>query len=192
MLYFNLPEKIYKHDIKPQLAFEWEKTNPSITINELIEVFEKLDSQSKSSSSQKKNYIPNVILMRVDATNEDGEVQNEIIGGYSSSSWLITVGEERDKDKGGDVKNDGHRGDDSCFLFNLTQDLRFNARPGKDFYISAYEHKLSFGNTDLVINGSFDKVTSEVRKPKNVNPLYQDNEQNDQATSHFSIGNDLS
>ena len=109
MLYFNLPEYIYKEGTKPICCFEWEKTNPSITINELIEVFEKLDSQSKSSSSQKKLHIPNVILMRVNATNEDGEVTDEIIGGFSSGSWLITVGEERDKDK--DVKNDGHRGD---------------------------------------------------------------------------------
>jgi len=60
-------------------------------------------------------------------------------------------------------------GDSSCFLFNLTQNLRFNAREGKAFYISASKNEIKFGDTDLVIR-DLNNVTSSIRKPDAVNP----------------------
>ena len=61
-------------------------------------------------------------------------------------------------------------GDSSCFLFNLTMNLRFNAREDKPYYISARNNEIKFGDTDLVIRGDFTNVTSNIRKPQNVNP----------------------
>jgi hypothetical protein len=69
-----------------------------------------------------KNVTPSVILMKVEALDENKKLQSYIIGGYASHSWLISVG------------NGSGNGDDSCFLFNLTLNLRLNARKSKPFY----------------------------------------------------------
>ena len=122
-------------------------------ISALIEVFEKLTSLQTSKVGRRDDTkIPNIILMEVEVESEDndGQITTNIIGGYSSDSWLITVGNESNC-----------LGNDTCFLFNLTQNLRFNARKldkknGKNVgYISASEKKLKFGETDLVISVSF-------------------------------------
>ena len=71
-----------------------------------------------------------------------------IIGGYASHKW-----------KG---QATGGNGDKSCFLFNLTQNLRFNAREGMGWYQSSDGQYLKFGNTDLVIADGFQTVTSSI------------------------------
>ena len=60
-------------------------------------------------------------------------------------------------------------------MFNLTQNLRFSARPGSKFYQKTEIKKTSdveyikFGTTDLVIEGPrFGKVTSMIT-PANQN-----------------------
>ena len=97
--------------------------------------------------------------MEVDIPAKNGKPKyTNIIGGYSSDSWLITVGDEHNS-----------LGNDTCFLFNLTQNMRFNARKfqtkkdgnknkeqGGGGYIFASEKLLRFGDTDLVINVSLE------------------------------------
>jgi|LauGreDrversion4_2_1035121.scaffolds.fasta_scaffold924597_1 hypothetical protein len=64
--------------------------------------------------------MPNVIIMRVDYAG-----QKMIIGGYSSHGWLredmIT------ENVGGMDLTMRFGGDDTCFLFNLTHNLRFDS-----------------------------------------------------------------
>ena len=59
-------------------------------------------------------------------------------------------------------------GDNSCFLFNLTHNLRFNARENRAPYISASNNEIKFGDTDLTILNEFTNVTSQIRKPQTV------------------------
>ena len=43
-------------------------------------------------------------------------------------------------------------GSETCFLFNLTKNIRFDARKGKDAYMFCPDdHTISFGDTDLVL-----------------------------------------
>jgi len=65
----------------------------------------------------------NVIIMRVESEERDnnmaadeGKDSGFIVGGYASHGWSASF---------------NLRGDDSCFLFNLTQNLRFNAKKGQ-------------------------------------------------------------
>lgn len=62
--------------------------------------------------------------MKIDASDEkDSEDHKDlngfVIGGYASDGWSASF-------------NLG--GDETCFLFNLTQNLRFNAVKGKNHY----------------------------------------------------------
>lgn len=83
---------------------------------------------------------PNVIIMQVD--------KDLIIGGYASHGWSISEKE---------------RGNDTCFLFNLKQNLRFNAVPGKKHYQETLgKDGIKFGDQDLVIHNDFKAVTSEI------------------------------
>ncbi len=69
--------------------------------------------------------MPNVILMRVEFGG-----QKLIIGGYTSHGWLredmIT------ENVGGMNLTMRFGGDDTCFLFNLTQNLRFDTLKHSD------------------------------------------------------------
>jgi hypothetical protein len=56
-------------------------------------------------------------------------------------------------------------GDETCFLFNLTLNLRFNARPGMPYYQSTSKDDIRFGNTDLVVKDGFNTVTSHITLP---------------------------
>ena len=74
----------------------------------------KTSHDGKSSKSQRSN----IILMEVEVPGQ----QRNIIGGYASHQWKA---------------NNSCVGDETCFLFNLTQNLRFNARKregGVTFY----------------------------------------------------------
>ena len=67
-----------------------------------------LEAFEKQASSTLRQ--PNVILMKMGKT---------IIGGYASHGWKIS---------------DTKLGDDTCFLFNLTQNFRFSAVTGHEYY----------------------------------------------------------
>ena len=54
-------------------------------------------------------------VVPVNSTDKD----SYIIGGYASHQWKA---------------NNAELGDENCFLFNLTQNLRFNARGDAPFY----------------------------------------------------------
>lgn len=72
-----------------------------------------------------KNHGANIILMEVapvegKSTMDKKSQQSYVIGGYASHQWKA---------------NNDNTGDKSCFLFNLTSNLRFNARANADgFY----------------------------------------------------------
>ncbi len=55
-------------------------------------------------------------------------------------------------------------GDESCFLFNLSLNLRFNTMPGKMFYQKVDDNSIMFGDGVSVINEDFDRVTSEIKQ----------------------------
>ena len=85
--------------------------------------------------------------------NENDDSETFIIGAYSPDSWCW--GSEGQEIKGGD---------DTCFLFNLTENLRFNARPDKEYYTVSGENEMRFGTTDLVISGDFNNVSSSITR----------------------------
>ena len=96
-------------------------------------------------------------------------------------------------------------GDETCFLFNLTKNLRFNAQPSRSFYTRADSEKIQFGNNDLVITEDFYRVTSNIKPPqlkmsKKKKPLEQPQRKGknsiqamagNDVESHFCFGNSL-
>lgn len=83
---------------------------------------------------------PNVIIMRVE--------KDLVVGGYASHGWSIS---------------ENQRGDDTCFLFNIKQNFRFSAVPGKKYYQETISKDgFKFGSSDLVVENDFKSVTSEI------------------------------
>ena len=157
-------------------------------LSEIIEQFEVAHDARQDGLGRGKrsgDAAPNIILMRVDRNDGHSDSNKTyIIGGYASHKW-----------KGQANGN----GDKSCFLFNLTQNLRFNAREGMPFYQSSDGSYLQFGNTDLRITDSFQTVTSLIQPPTNYDGgpggdrrvANAENRQGAGSGSHFSFGNDL-
>lgn len=89
-------------------------------IGDLIEVFENYGD----------TVTPSVILMKCDHDfdKDTNAVKSYIIGGYASHGWRVSVGMGNGGSTGNGI------GGNSCFLFNLTLNLRFNARDGLDYY----------------------------------------------------------
>lgn len=71
-------------------------------------MFRQLLVSFESVSNAKKN--PCILVMKVGL---------QILGAYCNEGWAI---------------QEKYRGDSQCFLFNLTNNLRFNAVPGFDHY----------------------------------------------------------
>lgn len=85
------------------------------------------------------------------------------MGAYCNEGWAI---------------QEKYRGNSACFLFNLTNNLRFNAVPGFSHYQETYEdaslategrgkeankiYELRFGTTDMVIANDFKACSSEI------------------------------
>lgn len=119
--------------------------------------------------------------MKIDmAPDDEGLERSYIIGGYASDGWLIKEGKEG-------------KGDENCFLFNLTLNLRFNAREKMPYWQSTSKDEIRFGNTDLVIKDSFATVTSHITLPNSSGAPLGNGIRKDQTNggSHFSFGNDL-
>ena len=87
-------------------------------MKDLIEEQEGDNEEMKIDGKQDKNQSQNIILMEV-VPERSNSKESYIIGGYASHQWKA---------------NNSERGDDTCFLFNLTQNLRFNARSDAPFY----------------------------------------------------------
>lgn len=115
-----------------------------------------------------------------------------IVGGFASHGWLVSGGMGNNIGSGGNGGS-GKGGDQSCFLFNLTLNLRFNARPGLDYYQFSSKEEIRFGNMDLVINDGFNSVTSKISVPSAVPENRAGKMGSSQASqgSHFCFGNDL-
>ena len=155
LLYFNLPyDPIISEMWKPQLMFSYRSDDNETDkkeLSQIIEEFEVAHDQRHDGQGRGKrsgDAAPNIILMKVDTPvdTQNDTSRTFIIGGYASHKW-----------KG---QASGGNGDKSCFLFNLTQNLRFNAREGMSWYQSSDGQYLKFGNTDLVIADGFQTVTS--------------------------------
>ena len=125
LLYFNLPHKyIFNLQIKPKLGrFRFPPDDPSEEVKLQQLTIEQEKDESKNGS--------NIILMEVEPDEPDvQDPKSYIIGGYASHMWK--------------ADNDD-KGDETCFLFNLTQNLRFNARQ------SAHE-RLTWQRTSMIDN----------------------------------------
>lgn len=140
LLYFNMPfNPIVREKIMPVRIFPV-GPNPDVnTIQAMLEAFE--DKQNVMRQA-------NVILMKVESEDKDSNMMNDdgkdtgyIVGGYASHGWSASF---------------NLRGDDTCFLFNITQNLRFNAIKGQKHYQvtdakDQNNRRIIFGDTDLVI-----------------------------------------
>ena len=183
LLYFNLPyDTIISQMWKPKLIFSYEKAQIGSEKLELNNIFNEFEiSNEQFQKGKKSDVAPNIILMKVDT---NGEIHNEtsktyIIGGYASHRW----------------SRNGSNGDKSCFLFNLTQNLRFNARESMPYYQSSDGQFLKFGNTDLVFADGLHTVTSQIQPPTTFEGALGGDrrgvEHRQMSGSHFSFGNDL-
>lgn len=136
------PKKIAEYDIKRQDDNDG-KSN-------IVDLIEKFDRSMPS---------PSVILIKVDKGRDevDGDERSFIIGGYASHGLCVSGGK----------KQDSGSGDKSCFLFNLTSNLRFNARDGFQSYqyVNPTNTEIKFGSTDLVLKDGFQLVTSHITPP---------------------------
>ena len=132
----------------------------------MLNVFEK-----KAADGEAR--LPNVIIMRVPHSGQKdfddgggaggGQAADsaQIIGGYASHGWAAS----REKQ--------GQGGNETCFLFNLTQNLRFNAITGKEGYMTTENaenttsnRQIKFGGDALTISPDFRTVTSRILGPQ--------------------------
>jgi hypothetical protein len=81
----------------------------------------------------------------------------QIIGGYASDGWAASQ------------ELLGSGGDATCFLFNLTQNLRFNTAPDRGPYQvtdaqseGKNNRRILFGKQALVIENDFRKISSRI------------------------------
>jgi hypothetical protein len=124
------------------LPFEQNFSNPTIP-KKIFPVSDDYSIKAMLEAFEKKGLTldqPNVIIMKVD--------KDLIVGGYASDGWSIS---------------EKKRGNDKCFLFNLKQNFRFSAVPGKPYYQETLSKDgIKFGDKDLVIENDFKLVTSEI------------------------------
>lgn len=102
----------------------------------------------------------NVIILKVESDDKDRAMGGEdnrdtgfIVGGYASHGWSAKFPTS---------------GDDTSFLFNLTQNLRFNAQKGHRHYqvtdaSDQNSRRIKFGDTDLIIENDFQDVSSNLK-----------------------------
>ena len=106
-----------KEAIEPIKIFPLNTNSEENTIQAMLETFEQKQISVPSALNQ-----ANVIIMKVESEEKDQLMDDNnrndngyIVGGYASHGWSASF---------------NLRGDDSCFLFNLTHNLRFNALKG--------------------------------------------------------------
>lgn len=98
----------------------------------------------------------------------------QIIGGYASHEWATSQELLEGASNGKD--------DDGCFLFNLTQNLRFNAVSNRGPYQMVDKvsdsRRILFGREALCIENDFRRLTSRIGSIQDPN-------------TQFSFGDDL-
>lgn len=114
------------------------------------------------SFTDKKIRKANIILLEIPRSNTNlGSGMNkdevDIIGGYASHGWAVSQ-----KDQG----------EESCFLFNLNQNLRFKAVKDRGPYqvtdtsSDKNNRKIMFGKGGaLIIENDFKRITSKIGDP---------------------------
>lgn len=173
LLYFNLPFKeIIKEEIRPYLLFSQDLSNPGKASNFLNEMLNKFEKEKDD-----KIRLANIILLKVPNSSSDFINSNrdrgmnkdddhfQIIGGYASDGWAASQ------------ELLGNGGDESCFIFNLTQNLRFKAVKGRGpFQVTDTQsdqkmnRRILFGkNGALVIENDFKRITSKIGDPQDPN-----------------------
>ena len=141
LLFFNLPyETIVREQLQPERVFHYSSSQ-----KERVKV-----SHMCTKPEFAKSQTPSVVLMKIESgtDEETSAAKSYVIGGFASHSWSESPG-----------------GDASCFLFNLTLNLRFTAREGLPSYTSCSEDELRFGETDLVVKNGFKSVRSKMTVP---------------------------
>lgn len=138
LLYFNLPyETIIKDQMVPKLVAWYQRDSPNNSFASMLKDYE--------SNTVNQTYTMSIVLIKVDHQSQSEESQEKhlksfIIGGFASHSWSSLQAK---------------KGNESCFLFNLTLNLRFNAREGLDYYqyssLQQGKEELRFGNSDLCL-----------------------------------------
>ena len=174
LLYFNLPFEIVKDEIKPEHHFEIDLRHSTAKatnhMSEMLQHFTRKRDENIRRAS--------IILLQVPNRQQDpGRARPEdcqIIGGYASHEWATSQelldGASNSKD------------DDSCFLFNLTQNLRFNAVSNRGPYQMVDKvsdsRRILFGREALCIENDFRRLTSRIGSVHDPN-------------TQFSFGDDL-
>ena len=95
-----------------------------------------------------------VMLLQIPHHDEHGSNEVQVVGFYASHGWS---------------RSDGI-GNDSCFLFNLTQNLRLNAVPKRGPYLnlelshhnSRSRDRIAIGGEALTIENDFHRITSKI------------------------------
>lgn len=123
LLFFNLPDElIFRERVRPVKGYSYppEVNQKKAELRDLLEDAE-LD-ESEEAKSGTTNWRQNqggkrqsIILMEVEVDTRDKPTN--VIGGFASHQWRPQA-----------LNTTTFGGDDTCFLFNLTQNLRFNAR----------------------------------------------------------------
>lgn len=177
LMYFNLPyDDIISKNKEPKLTFykydfSDQKKMEQDPINTMLNKFETEDGK-------KEKRLANLILMQFPASQYEagqGQMRNRnnadneqihIIGAYASHGWAVNKG-----------MMDG--GNKTCFLFNFHKNLRFNAVPGKDDYMSVEtatledreQRTIIFGE-ELQISSEFKKVESKILRASDPNAKF--------------------
>lgn len=122
LLYFNLPyETIIRNMIEPKKIFEFRYEDSDEKNKNFGNLIEKFENAKNAKGSESQMAMPSIVLIKTDlGTDEDGQERSYIFGGYASHGWLVS----------GNIRHTSGNGDSTCFLFNLTKNLRFNAREG--------------------------------------------------------------
>lgn len=177
-------DSIIKDLVKPKKIFQYDSSQANDGDNKLDKIIEEFEG---IRNYQNQN-TPSIILMKVGLGSDPIESQDrsQIVGGYASQGWNVS---------GGTNSATKCKGDSTCFLFNLTYNLRFNAREGMPYYQSVDKDEIRFGNTDLVLKGGFQNVTSNIVAPssgKSEGKIFGKKDGTEETNgSHFCFGNDL-
>jgi len=186
LLYFNLPfDQIVKPQLAPRLLFKLDdkeiQLNYSGFLNLLVNALDDARFQNNSGSSSLASLILFKIPVQVPGFDHvqgpDGSFLQpkediQVIGAYCSDLWSAQITGARPVST--DRTGQGHDyartcGDETCFLFNLTQNMRFNAVKGRRPYqqvefnaTQAVAKSIQIGGQALVIDNQLINIHSQI------------------------------
>lgn len=114
---------IFERLVRPVKGYSFSRLEDRHVTHELKDLIEEQEGDNEemkhNANGKDKHNSANIILMKVQPERSNDPNQTYIIGGYASDQWKA---------------NNSAGGNETCFLFNLTQNLRFNIRKGAEFY----------------------------------------------------------